>query len=264
MPYKKNNKSHREHYENKVNENLIIGRNAVLELLKSGKEIDKLYVQKGEREGSITLIVSKAVERRIPVVEADKRKLDSMSGGGVHQGVAASAAEIVYADIRDILDLAAERSEKPFIVICDSINDPHNLGAIIRTAECAGAHGVIIPKRRSVSVNSTVAKASAGAVFHIPIARVSNLSFAVKQLKENNIWVWALEADGTPYYNNDFDCGLALILGGEDSGVTRLVRESSDFVASIPMYGNINSLNVSNAGAVIMFEVAKQRRTNSL
>lgn len=240
-------------------ENLFIGRNAVLELLKTDKEVDKLYVQKGEREGSITLIVAKAVEKKIPVVEVDRRRLDMMSGGGVHQGVAAEVSETTYASVEDMLALAASRGEKPFIVICDSINDPHNLGAIIRTAECAGAHGVIIPKRRSVSVNSTVAKASAGAVFHMLVARVPNLNTAIKQLKDNNIWVWTVETGGTPYYESNYDCGCAFVLGGEDTGVSRLVKENSDFVASIPMYGKINSLNVSNAAAVVLFEAAKQR-----
>lgn len=260
MPFKKN----RNNYMNAGNDfdkdnSLIIGKNAVLELLKSNKEIDKIYVQKGEREGSITLIVAKAVEKKIPVVEADRRRLDGMSGGGSHQGVAASVPETEYASVEDILALAEKRNEKPLIVICNSVNDPHNLGAIIRTAECAGAHGVIIPKRRSVSVNGTVAKASAGAVFHMLIAKVANLNSAIKLLKENNVWIWALEADGEPYYESDFDCGCAFVLGGEDSGVSRLVKENADFVSSIPMFGKINSLNVSNAGAIMLFEAAKQR-----
>lgn len=268
MPYYKNKDgNHRSNneYNNTTSEstdeseNVFIGRNAVLELLKSGKDIDKLYVQKGEREGSITLIVAKAAENRIPIVEVDRNRLDGMSSGGVHQGVVAVASETAYVSVEDILAIAAERGEKPFIVICDSINDPHNLGAIIRTAECAGAHGIIIPKRRAVSVNGAVAKASAGAVFHIAVARVSNLSSAMKTLKDNNVWIWALEADGTPYYESKFDCGCAFVLGGENSGVTRLVRDNSDFVASIPMYGKINSLNVSNAGAIVLFEAAKQR-----
>ncbi|PKM62796.1 MAG: 23S rRNA (guanosine(2251)-2'-O)-methyltransferase RlmB [Firmicutes bacterium HGW-Firmicutes-21] len=256
---KYNNNFRRDESTDEKDENLFIGRNAVLELLKSTRETDKLYVQKGEREGSITLIVAKAVEKRIPVIEVDKRRLDGMSGGGVHQGVAAVASETAYAEVDDMLALAAERGEKPFIVICDSVNDPHNLGAIIRTAECAGAHGVIIPKRRSVSVNGTVAKASAGAVFHMLIARVSNLSSAIRFLKDNNVWVWALEAEGTPYYKSEFDCGCAFVLGGEGDGVSRLVKDSSDFVVSIPMFGRINSLNVSNAGAIVLFEAAKQR-----
>lgn len=258
----KNQKIETVENEKQENENLFIGRNAVLELLKTDKQVDKLYVQKGEREGSITLIVAKAVEKKIPVVEVDRRRLDMMSGGGVHQGVAAEVAETNYASIEDMLALAEERGEKAFIVICDSINDPHNLGAIIRTAECAGAHGVIIPKRRSVSVNSTVAKASAGAVFHMLIARVPNLNTVIKQLQENNVWVWAVETGGTPYYEHNFDCGLAFVLGGEDAGVSRLVKENCDFTASIPMYGKINSLNVSNAAAIVLFEAARQRAVN--
>lgn len=266
MPYYKNkNDYNRSNDENNntdasdESDHIFIGRNAVLELLKSGREIDKMYVQKGEREGSITLIVAKAIENKIPIVEVDRNRLDSMSNGGIHQGVAAIASETAYVSVEDILAIAAERGEKPFIIICDSINDPYNLGAIIRTAECAGAHGVIIPKRRAVSVNGAVAKASAGAVFHMAVARVSNLSSAIKTLKDNNIWIWALEADGSPYYESKFDCGCAFVLGGENTGVTRLVRENSDFVASIPMYGKINSLNVSNAGAIVLFEAARQR-----
>lgn len=264
--YNKKNNYNRSENENRLteddseeNDNFFIGRNAVLELLKSGREIDKLYVQKGEREGSITLIVSKAIENKVPLIEVDKRRLDSMANGGSHQGVAATVSETSYVSVEDILAIAAERGEKPFIIICDSVNDPHNLGAIIRTAECAGAHGVIIPKRRAVSVNGTVAKASAGAVFHMPVARVANLTAAIKVLKDNNVWTFALEADGTPHYENDFDCGCAFVLGGENMGVTRLVRETCDFVVSIPMFGKINSLNVSNAAAIVLFEAAKQR-----
>lgn len=257
--YKNNKKNNYKEYNSEEDDNLFIGRNAVLELLKSEREIDKLYIQKGEREGSITLIVAKAIENKIPIVEVDKRRLDSMSSGGVHQGVAATASETAYVSVENILAIAAEKGEKPFIVICDSVNDPHNLGAIIRTAECAGAHGVIIPKRRAVSVNGAVAKASAGAVFHMPVARVVNLSSAINVLKENNVWVYALEADGTPYYENKFDNGCAFVLGGENTGVTRLVRENCDFVVSIPMFGKINSLNVSNAGAIVLFEAARQK-----
>jgi len=268
MPYYKKNDDYKHAETDNTNnniddseesDNIFIGRNAVLELLKSGRAIDKMYIQKGDREGSITLIVAKAIEDKVPIVEVDRRRLDSMSNGGIHQGVAAIASETAYVSVEDIIAIAAERGEKPFIIICDSINDPHNLGAIIRTAECAGAHGVIIPKRRAVSVNGAVAKASAGAVFHIAVAKVTNLTSAIKVLKDNNIWVWALEADGTPYYESDFDCGCAFVLGGENTGVTRLVRENSDFVASIPMYGKINSLNVSNAAAIVLFEAAKQR-----
>lgn len=240
------------------NENLFVGRNAVTELLKSGRGVNKLIVQKGLRE-SLASVIAMAAESGVPVVDADKRRLDAIAGGLPHQGVAAYASETVYCSVQDILDAAAEKNEKPFIVICDSVEDPHNLGAIIRTAECAGVHGVIIPKRRGVCVTGTVAKASAGAVFHTKIARVSNLASAVDELKRNNVWVWALEACGQPYYGSDFDCGCALILGGEGKGVSELLMKKSDFVVSIPMFGKINSLNVSAAGAIMMFEAAKQK-----
>ncbi len=240
------------------NENLFVGRNAVTELLKSGRGVNKLLVQKGLRE-SLGTIIAMAAEAGVPVADTDKRRLDALADGLPHQGIAAFASETVYCTVRDILDEAAARNEKPFIIICDSVEDPHNLGAIIRTAECAGVHGVIIPKRRGACVTGTVAKASAGAVFHIKIARVPNLAAAVDELKQSNVWVWALEADGTPYYGADFDCGCALILGGEGNGVSSLLIKKADFVVSIPMFGRINSLNVSAAGAIMMFEAAKQK-----
>ena len=246
--------------DNAGSDGLFWGRNSVLELLSSGRAVDKIYVQKGSREGSISVIVGKATARRIPVVEVDRVRLDSMSGGGVHQGVAASVPETAYATIDELFANAEKSGGKPFFVICDSINDPHNLGAIIRSAECAGAHGVIIPKHRSVSLTSTVAKASAGALFRIPVARAANLASAVDALKKRGIWIYALEADGEPYYGERFDdSGIAFVLGSEGEGVSRLIREKSDFVLSIPMYGSLNSLNVSAAAAIVLFEAAKQR-----
>lgn len=238
----------------------IIGRNAVLELLKSGRDIDKIYVKKGGREGSVSLIIAQAAKRGIPVIDSDVKKLDKLSEGGVHQGVAASVPQAPYSDVADMLALAESRGESPLIVICDSVNDPHNLGAIIRTAECAGAHGVIIPKRRSAPLSGTVAKASAGALFHIPVARVANLSSEIRALKEKGLWVWAVEPSGASVYDNDFTSGCLLVLGSEGEGLSRLVRENCDFTASVPMYGSINSLNVSNAAAVVLFEAARQRR----
>lgn len=241
-------------------ENIVAGRNAVLELLKSGRGVDKIYIQNGAREGSVTVIVAEAAKRGIPTVDADRRKLDALCGGVAHQGVAALASEIEYAGIEDILRIADSRGEAPFIVIADSINDPHNLGALIRSACCAGAHGVVIPKRRAVQVTPAVIKASAGAIEHIAVARVPNLAAAVDELKEKNVWLYAVEADGEPYYGKDFSTGgCAFILGSEGEGVSRLLRDKADFVVSIPMYGGVNSLNVSAAASVVIFEAARQR-----
>lgn len=238
-------------------ENLIAGRNAVRELLKSGKAIDKLYILKGNKDGLLSLIYGEATGAGVPVVETDRAALDRMAAA--NQGVIAQIPERDYASIDDILDLAASRGEAPFVVILDCVSDPHNLGAIIRTAECAGCHGVIIPKRRSALLTPAAVKASAGAVEHLPVCKVSNLSSAIEQLKQRGVWVYALEADGEPYDKCNYDGGCAFVLGSEGAGVSRLVRENSDFVVGIPMYGKVNSLNVSNAAAVILFEAAKGR-----
>lgn len=240
-------------------EGLFIGRNAVMELLKSDREIDKIYMRSESRDGVMGTIYSKAVARRIPIVESDLRRLDKMADGAVHQGVIAVAAETDYLSVEELFEQTIAKGEKPFYLICDSINDPHNLGALIRSANCAGLNGVIIPKRRSVGINGTVAKSSAGAVFAMPIARVPNLANAVKYLKENGVWIWAVEAGGRPYYEQDFKGSCALILGSEGEGVSALLKKESDFIAGIPMFGNVNSLNVSAAGAIVMFEAAKQR-----
>lgn len=242
-------------------EGLFIGRNAVTELLKSGRTIDKIYIKNDSSEGVLAVIRAKASEKRVPVVETDSRRLDRLAEGGVHQGVIAVAAETDYLSVDQLLALTAEKGEKPFYLICDSINDPHNLGALIRSANCAGLNGVIIPKRRAVGVNGTVAKSSAGAVFAMPIARVSNLANAVKTLKENGVWIWAVEAGGRPYYEQDFKGSCALILGSEGEGVSDILKKESDFIAGIPMYGTVNSLNVSAAGAIVMFEASKQRNS---
>ncbi|MBQ4648162.1 MAG: 23S rRNA (guanosine(2251)-2'-O)-methyltransferase RlmB [Clostridia bacterium] len=239
-------------------ENLIAGRNAVRELLKSGKPIDKLYILKGTRDGLLSVIFAEATRAGIPVAERDRAALDRMAVA--NQGVIAQIPERAYASLDDIIALAKERNEAPFVVIADCINDPHNLGAIIRSAECAGCHGVIIPKRHSALLTPAAVKASAGAVEHIPVCKVSNLSMAIEFLKENGLWIYALEADGVPYDGLDYKGGCALVLGSEGEGVSRLVRENSDFVVSIPMRGKVNSLNVSNAAAVVLFEVAKGRR----
>lgn len=240
-------------------EGVFIGRNAVTELLKSGRTVDRIYMQAHVTEGPLTAVFSLAEKAGVPVVPVDARRLDSLAGGGVHQGVVAVAAETDYLTVEQLLEACAEKGEKPFFLICDSIEDPHNLGALIRSANCAGANGVIIPKRRSAGVNGTVAKSSAGAVFSTPVARVPNLARALKTLKENGVWIWAVEAGGEPYYTQDFTGACALILGSEGEGVSELLKKESDFIAGIPMYGSINSLNVSVAGAIVMFEAAKQR-----
>ena len=262
--YKKKQTRTEKPHQNKefeeVSENIVVGRNAVRELLKSGRDIDKIFVQRGEREGSIVVLVAEAVERKIPVVEVDKIKLDKLSGFSVHQGVVAMAAEKEYCSVDDILDIAKERGERPIIVISDGISDPHNLGALIRCAEGVGAHGIIIPKRRAVGLTSVVTKASAGAIEHMAIAKVVNIAACIDELKEKGIWVFAAEAGGDAYYKTDFKCGCALVFGSEGDGVSKLVKEKSDCIVSIPMYGKVNSFNVSTAAAIILAEVSRQHR----
>ena len=241
-------------------EGLIIGRNAVRELLRSGRDVDKLLVQKGNREGSIVVIVAEAIERGIPVVESDKAKLDAMSGFVPHQGVIAMASEKEYCTVEDILQIAEERGEAPLIVIADGITDPYNLGALIRCAEGAGAHGLIISKRRAVGLTPLVAKSSTGAIEHLAIAKVSNIANTVRSLKEKGIWVFAAEAGGTPYYETNFKGPCALVFGSEGNGVSSVVIENCDLLTSIPMYGHVNSFNISTAAAVILCEAARQNR----
>ena len=244
-----------------VSEGLVVGRNAVRELLKSGRDIDKIIVQRGEREGSIVALVGEATSRRIPIVEADKAKLDNMCAGANHQGIIAMAAEKEYCSVEDILAIAEQRGEKPFIIIADGITDPHNLGALIRCAEGVGAHGLIIPKRRAVGLTPVVTKSSCGAIEHLAIAKVSNLANTVELLKKNGVWVFAAEAGGAAYYDTDFKCPCAIVLGSEGDGVSHLIKEISDYIVSIPMYGKVNSFNVSTAAAVILAEVSRQHRS---
>ena len=244
-----------------IPESVIVGRNAVRELLKTDRAVDKLFVQRGEREGSIVVIVAEAVEKKIPIVEVDKARLDKMSGGAHHQGVLAMAAEKEYSTVDEILEIAKERGEKPLIVISDGISDPHNLGALIRCAEGVGAHGIIIPKRRAVGLTAVVAKASAGAIEHMAIAKVSNIASCIEDLKERGIWVFSAEAGGEAYYDIDFKCPCALVFGSEGDGVSKLVKDKSDYIVSIPMYGKVNSFNVSTAAAIILAEAAKQHRS---
>ena len=248
-----------ENEKSNIREDLVIGRNAVSEAIKSGRAIDTLLVSKGERNGSIGQIIAKCRDMGVVIKEVDRRKLDMICGGAAHQGVAAYAASHEYASIDDIFALAEERSEKPFIVICDELEDPHNLGAILRTAEATGAHGVIIPKRRNASLSYVVGKASAGAVEYVPVARVANIAQTIDELKERGIWFYAADMDGEDWCSVDYDGGVGLIIGSEGKGVSRLVKEKCDFTVSMPMKGRINSLNASVAAGVLMYEVARQR-----
>ena len=239
---------------------LIEGRNAVIEALRAGESIDKIYLAKGETDKTLGHIASTARAAGVVVVEADRRKLDGMSRTHAHQGVIALAAVREYAAVEDILAAAQERGEAPLLVICDEISDPHNLGAIIRTAECAGAHGVVIPKRRSAGLTAVVAKTSAGAVAHLPVARVPNIPSLLKDLKKQGMWIFGTAADGTTsLYDADLKGPAAIVIGSEGDGMTRLVAESCDFLVSIPMRGKLNSLNASAAAAILLYEAVRQR-----
>lgn len=237
---------------------MIIGRNPVMEALKSGRDMEKLMIQKGAG-GSMGKIMALAKSRGIIVRTVDKTTLDKTAGGGAHQGVIAFASAHEYATIDDILARAEERGEDPFVVILDELEDPHNLGAIMRTAECAGVHGIIISKRRASGITETVAKTSAGAVEYMPCARVANIGQAVDTLKKKGVWVYACDMGGTTYYDQNMEGAVALVIGNEGSGISRLVREKCDYCLSIPMVGKISSLNASNAAAILMYEVRKQR-----
>ncbi len=244
-----------------ASEGLVIGRNAVRELLKSSRAVDKLLVRRGDREGSIVVIVAEAVNRSIPVIEVEAAKLDAIAGGVPHQGVIAMASAKEYVTVEEMLALAEAKGEKPLLVIADGIEDPYNLGALIRCAECAGAHGLIIPKRRAVGLTPVVTKSSAGALEHVPVAKVANIASTIEMLKKRGIWVFASEAGGTPYYESDFNVPCAIVFGSEGEGIGRLIHESCDFTVSIPMYGQVNSLNVSTAASVILCEAARQQRS---
>lgn len=244
-----------------VPDGLVFGRNAVSELLKSGKDIDKVIIQKGQREGSITTIASLTIKLGIPLLEAEKQKLDKLCGGGVHQGVCAYASAATYAELDDIFKAAEEKGELPFIAIADGIEDPHNLGALLRCCECAGVHGLIIPKRHCATLGATAAKASAGAVSHVPVVKVPNISACIKELKERGVWCYAAEADGQSIYEAPLDRAAAFVFGSEGFGVSRIVKENCDYTVSIPMFGKINSLNVSCAAAVVLSYAANARHS---
>jgi len=243
------------------NTGVVIGRNAVRELLRSGRAIDKILVRRGELEGAVIPLVAEANSRGIPVVETDKNKLDAISGFAPHQGIIAMAAEKEYCTVEDILALAEERGEPPLIAIADGITDPYNLGALIRCAEGVGAHGLIIPKRRAVGLTPLVSKASAGAIEHLPIAKVANIASTVTMLKKKGVWVYAAEAGGQAYYDVDFTGPAAIIFGSEGNGVSAINKQNSDVIVSIPMYGKVNSFNVSTAAAVLLAEASRQHRT---
>lgn len=246
--------------EERRTEDRIEGRNAVIEALRAGRAIDKIYIAKGEVDQTLGHIASKARAQGVVVVETDRRKLDQMSQTKAHQGVVAVCAVKEYCTVQDILDIATERGEPPFVIICDEISDPHNLGAIIRSAECVGAHGVVIPKRRSAGLTAVVDKAAAGAAEHMAIARVPNLTAAMEELKKAGLWIYGTAAEGSsPLWKTDLTGPIALVIGSEGDGMSRLVREHCDFTISIPLKGQISSLNASAAAAVLMYEILRQR-----
>lgn len=245
--------------ENITNDNLIIGRNAVIELLKSGREVENVLIAKGEREGSVNRIIAMCREKGIVIKNVDRKKLDFMCANANHQGVAANVPAHSYSSVDEILSFAQQRGEAPFIILCDEIEDSHNLGAIIRSAEACGAHGVIIPKRRNVGLNFIVAKTSCGALEYMKVARVSNLASTIDALKKKNIWVYCADMDGQPWCKTDFSGRCALVIGSEGRGVGRLIKEKCDVTVSLPMCGEVNSLNASVAAGIIMYEVTKQR-----
>ena len=241
------------------NEFRLEGRNPVLEALRSGKSIDKIMIVKDAHGAAIGEIIRKAHERGVIVKLVEKANLDKISESGQHQGVIAQTVPYEYKEIDDILMIAAKCNEKPFVLILDSITDPHNFGAILRTAECAGAHGVVIPKRRAVGITTSVVKASAGALEYIAIAKVSNIPTTIDKLKEKGLWVIGADPTGTVYTGLDFSIPLAIVIGGEDKGISRLIKEKCDFIAGIPLKGKIDSLNASVAAALLLYEIVRQR-----
>ena len=238
----------------------VEGRNAVLELLESDRDINKIFISDGEKHGSINKIIALAKEKKVIINEISRTKLNQMAQTENNQGVIAIVPPFNYCEIEDILEEAKNKNEKPFIIILDGIEDPHNLGSIIRTAETAGVHGIIIPKRRAVAVNSTVAKVSAGAVEHMKIARVNNINDTLKILKNNDVWICGTDMNTDKYYyDEDFRGAIGIVIGSEGFGMNRLVKENCDFLVKIPMKGNITSLNASVSAGIVMYEVVKQR-----
>ena len=250
----KDNKAETKEYDDQVE-----GRNSVLELLESGRDINKIFIEKGEKHGSINKIIAIARDRKIIINEVEKAKFNQMAQTENCQGVIAIVPPFDYCEVEDILVEAKNRNEKPFIVILDGIEDPHNLGSIIRTAETAGVHGIIIPKRRAAQVNSTVNKVSAGAVEHMKVARVNNITETIRMLKENDVWVCGTDMNtNTYYYDQDFNMPVAIVIGSEGFGMSRLVKENCDFLVKIPMKGKITSLNASVSAGIVMYEVVNK------
>ena len=251
-----NDKKHSDAY---ASDELLIGRNPINEALSSGRSIIKVMIAKGQTTGSAVEIAAKAKKAGVPVQEVERKKLDFMTGGAAHQGAVALCAMKEYAEVDDILNLARSRGEDPFIIILDEIEDPHNLGAIIRSAECAGAHGVIVKKRHAAGLTYTVYKAAAGALEYVPVARVTNISDTIDALKEQGVWIYGADMDGEDYLTTDFSGGAALVIGNEGKGISRLVRQKCDTIVSLPLRGRINSLNASVAAGILMYKVAEKR-----
>ena len=244
---------------NEVKSDVISGRNPVSEAVRSNRPIDKILVARGEKSGAVVGILAKAKQKQIPIKEVDRTKLDYITGNTNHQGIIAFAAFKEYSTVEEIFEYAESLNEAPFIVVLDEVEDPHNLGAIIRTAECAGVHGVIVPKRRSASLSYTVGKASAGAVEYMRVARVTNIASLLDELKEQGVWVYGADMDGTDYRKCDFSGACAIVIGNEGKGISRLVREKCDVIVSLPMKGKINSLNASVAAGILMYRAMDNR-----
>lgn len=241
---------------------IIEGRNPIIEALKNNRSIEKIMVNKASKEGSIKKILAMAKEKKVIIQEVDRHKLDEMSESHAHQGVIAITSDYRYYDLDEILEIPKERGEDPFFIILDGITDPHNLGSIIRTADAVGAHAVIIPKRRSVQITPIVAKASAGAVEYLPVCKVTNIVNTIKNLKENGLWIAAVDMDGQTFYQQNLGGPLGLVVGSEGEGISRLVKQNCDFTVSMPMSGNVTSLNASVAGGILLYEVYRQRNAS--
>jgi len=241
------------------NENVLEGRNPIREALKSGRSIERILVARGELEGSVRQVLAMARERKIVIQEVERSHLDELAQSGAHQGIIAIVSPYRYVEVEDILRSAREKEEDPFVIILDEITDPHNLGSVIRTAECCGAHGVIIPKRRAVGLTPAVAKSSSGAVEYVPVAKVTNIAVVIEQLKKEGLWIAGADMGGGTYFNQDLKGPLALVIGSEGTGIGRLIKEKCDFLVSIPLKGRIESLNASVAAAILMYEVVRQR-----
>lgn len=242
-----------------MNDTTLYGRNAVLEAIRAGRGIEKLYIAKGTSGGSMTAILGEARKRRILVQEVERDRLNELTEGGNHQGVVAACSAVAYADLEDIFKRAEERGESPLLLICESIQDPHNLGAILRTAEAAGVHGVVVSKHHAVGLTQAVAKTAAGALEHIPVVKVSSVAKLLDDLKKRGLWTACADMDGQNIYQTDLRGPMALVIGGEHEGISRLVKERCDYVVSLPMKGKVTSLNASVAAALFMYEVVRQR-----